>query len=91
MNGEGKEFCKFINERGWGIVNGCYSGDEEGEWTFVGEKGCSVIDLVLIQEKIKGSLVKVEVVGRNDSDCLPTVVEVGGKGGGWRNRGGKGR
>ncbi|CAD6230749.1 GSCOCG00012194001-RA-CDS, partial [Cotesia congregata] len=44
VNKEGNELCKFLSERGWAIANGCIKGDEEGEWTFVGERGCSVID-----------------------------------------------
>ena len=30
VNGEGRKLCKFLEERGWGIMNGCVEGDEEG-------------------------------------------------------------
>lgn len=40
VNKEGRDLNKFVSERGWAIVNGCVAGDEEGTWTFIGERGC---------------------------------------------------
>jgi len=38
INKEGKKLISFLEERGWGLLNGCTKGDEEGEYTFVGGK-----------------------------------------------------
>ena len=47
----------FIVEMGWSIFNGDMRGDEEGEWTFTGEKENTVIDYVIgnkeCREKVK--------------------------------------
>ncbi|XP_070518835.1 uncharacterized protein [Cardiocondyla obscurior] len=36
ITNEGRKFCKFLEKRGWGILNGYIKGDEEGEWTYTG-------------------------------------------------------
>jgi len=48
----GKRFvdCVWINGKGWEILNGCTEGDWEGEYTYVGARGCSVIDYVIVNE-----------------------------------------
>lgn len=38
---------KFIEEWGLDIFNGRVKGDEDGEYTFIGEKGNTVIDYVM--------------------------------------------
>ena len=47
MNEEGKELVIWLEEHGMGIVNGSTEGDEKGEWTQVGQRGCSTIDYVI--------------------------------------------
>lgn len=55
-NTEGKELLKFIDERGWVILNGNVDNDLEGDWTFI--KKCektnvvwkSVIDYCVMNE-----------------------------------------
>lgn len=47
VNEEGRKLCRFLEEYGWSIVNGNIKGDEEGEWTFTGGRGESVIDYVM--------------------------------------------
>ncbi|CAD6227960.1 GSCOCG00012027001-RA-CDS, partial [Cotesia congregata] len=76
INKEGRVLCKFVRERGWAILNGCVVGDEEGTWTFIGERGCSVIDLVLIDERGRDKIKGLKIEERTDSDHLPVVVEV---------------
>lgn len=44
---------RFLKERGWGILNGCMDGDEEGEYTFTGGKENTVIDYVIGDEKVR--------------------------------------
>lgn len=49
MNREGRILVNKIEERGWMILNGSYN--KEGEWTYIGETGASVIDYVIANEK----------------------------------------
>lgn len=44
----------FVENREWSIFNGSMMGDEKGEFTFTGERGCTVIDYVLRDEEGKG-------------------------------------
>lgn len=43
----------FIEKRGWEIFNENIKGDEEGEFTFSGGRGRTVIDYVLGEEKMR--------------------------------------
>lgn len=49
MNREERKLCRFLEEQGWSMLNGDYREDEEGEWTYVGERGHSIIDYVMGQ------------------------------------------
>ena len=60
VNGEGKKLCKYLEERGWGVMNGSVEGDEEGEWTFTGRRGISVIDYVLGNEDTREMVERLE-------------------------------
>ncbi|XP_043271213.1 golgin subfamily A member 6-like protein 1 [Venturia canescens] len=91
---EGKEWCKFVKERGWRVVNGSVEGDREGEWTFVGGRGKSVIDYVIVGEEVWERVKRMEVVSRVDSDHMPVVVWLKGREGrkgGGRKKEGKGK
>lgn len=48
------KLIEFCEERVWSIVNGNFSGDEEGEFTFtyLGATGSSVIDLVIVNDNV---------------------------------------
>lgn len=39
---------EWVEERGWCLANGTKWGDEEGEFTYVGARGASVIDYLLV-------------------------------------------
>lgn len=54
ITGEGKKLCKILGEMGWGIVNGCIKGDEEGELTYTGGRGNTIIDYVISEVESKG-------------------------------------
>lgn len=45
INKEGRILLEKLGERGWTILNGSFG--KEGEWTFIGEAGTSVIDYVI--------------------------------------------
>jgi len=62
MNKDGRVLVEFLKKRGWVILNGCTVGDEEGEFTFTGGKGNTVIDYVLGDE---GESNKIKNRGEN--------------------------
>ena len=74
VNGEGKRLCRFVEERGWIILNGNVEGDEEGEWTYTGGRGSSVIDYVLGNEDTREKVESMGIGKMVDSDHHPVVV-----------------
>lgn len=82
-----------LEEVGWTILNGGVEGDEEGIWTFVGAKGQSVIDYVLGNEDVRDAVEKMEIGDRIETDHLPLLIRLKGKGvGRFRKiKAGKGR
>lgn len=56
------------------ILNGRASGDEEGEFTFIGYRGNSVIDYIIVSEKMWERIVKLTVEERMDSDHTSVSV-----------------
>lgn len=60
--------------RGWGILNGR---GKEGEFTFTGGRGESVIDYVIEEEKVRK---RMEVGDSVESDHHPLVVSLERKG-----------
>lgn len=52
-NAERSKLLEMIEENGWEILNDSTEGDEEGELTFIGGKGNSVIDYVIIYPLVK--------------------------------------
>ncbi|XP_024867350.1 uncharacterized protein LOC112451550, partial [Temnothorax curvispinosus] len=78
VNGEGKKLCRFLGERGWAIFNGGIRGDEEGEWTYTGGRGESVIDYVLGDRRTREKVERVVVEEKVDSDHQPVTAWVEG-------------
>ena len=82
-----------MEETGGGIMNGNTVGDEEGEWTFTGGRGNTVIHYVLGNEDTREKIERVEVGNRVESDHHPEVVWLRGEGereeGGGRKKGGR--
>ncbi|XP_029176468.1 cilia- and flagella-associated protein 251-like [Nylanderia fulva] len=87
VNGEGRRLVEKLKERGWAIMNGGVTGDEEGGWTYMGPKGRSVIDYVIGNEKVREEITKLEIGDRVDSDHMPVVIWIRGKGGGGEGKG----
>lgn len=54
MNREGKKLIEFVKETEWSIFNGNTRGDEKGEYTFTGGKGCTIIDYALGDKEGQG-------------------------------------
>lgn len=67
INGEGRKLCSFLDELGWGILNGNMEGDEKGKWTFTRGRGGSIIDYVVENEETREEVRKLRVRERMDS------------------------
>ena len=64
----------MLGEVGWEILNGGIHGDEEGEYTYTGGRGETVIDYVLGDENTRREIESLVVEDRVDSDHQPLVV-----------------
>jgi len=80
INKEGRKLVEMIEERGWSIWNGNIAGDEEGEFTFMGDMGSTVIDYVIGDEETKERIRKMRIGDKVDSDHHPLEI--------WRQKGG---
>lgn len=78
-NTEGVRLLEMVEKSGWEILNGNMEGDEEGEFTFIGAQGNSMIDYILIDTKIKEEIQNFRIEERVESDHLPMVVEIYGE------------
>lgn len=95
MNKEGRKLCGFLEEQGWSVLNGNCKEDEEGEWTYVGKRGNTVIDYVIGNDRTRERIREFRVEDKIDLDHRPVTVWIEGekrnfeecKGG---RRGGKG-
>lgn len=79
INGDGKKLCKLMGEQDWWIMNGNTKGDEEGEWTYTGSRGESVINYMLGNEEVKEEIVRLVIEKEVDSDNHPVTIWVKGK------------
>lgn len=57
------------------ILNGCTNGDTEGQFTFIGGQGKSVIDYCAINNEWLDHIRKFEVLSKHFSDHMPITVE----------------
>lgn len=71
INGKGRKLIKFVEENGWGILNGCTREDEEGEYSFTGEKGNTVIDNAIGDLEVRERIKNLRIGDRVDSDHHP--------------------
>lgn len=78
INGEGRKLVEFIEGKGWSIFNGGIRGDEEGEYTFTGGKGNTVIDYVIGGEEVKDRIKRMRIGDKVDSDHHPLEVWIKG-------------
>jgi len=76
----GRKIVEWITEKGWFILNGTMEGDWEGEFTYVGVRGCTVIDYIIVSVDIRDRIYKFRVGDRVDSDHMPLEMElIGGE------------
>jgi len=78
------------DEEFWGYVRET-EGDEEGNWTYTGGRGESVIDYILGVEERREEIERLEVGDKVDSDHHPVVVWMKGGEDKRRLRGENGR
>lgn len=69
LDREGKILVKFIEKRGWGIYNGMVRGNEEGEYTFTGRRGNTVIDYVIGDIEVRN---RIKMVGDRINSVPPS-------------------
>lgn len=58
------------------ILNGTMEGDRKGNYTYVGPRGGSVIDYVVINETCQGLVNNFSIDDRVDSDHMPLIIEL---------------
>jgi len=63
-------------ERGEDIANGNMRGDEKGELIYIGKRGESMVDYVLVNQKAWDKIEKMEIGNRVESDHQPLEVEI---------------
>lgn len=68
LNRQGKDCIEEMEELGLGVMNGNKRGDEEGEMTFIGRNGSSVIDYAICNAEAWDEVHSMEVGNRTESD-----------------------
>jgi len=66
-----------VEDRGWDIANGNMKGDENGKLTYIGERGESMVDYVLVNQKAWDKIEKMKIGNRVESDYQPLEVDIG--------------
>ncbi|KAJ3645682.1 hypothetical protein Zmor_023323 [Zophobas morio] len=74
-NKDGKLLWELIEERGWEVLK---EGDEEGEFTWIGKRGESVIDYVIVNGLAEEDVETFKIGERVDSDHIPLEVKLRG-------------
>ncbi|XP_014212658.1 golgin subfamily A member 6-like protein 22 [Copidosoma floridanum] len=72
INEEGRRLIKEITEEVWCIVNG--QKEEEGEFTYVGSRGESVIDYAIVCQEAFDQIKEMKIGQRTESDHMPLEV-----------------
>lgn len=67
---------EWMQEKGWYILNGTCRGDWNGEYTYVGARGDTVIDYVFANEQAYNKVKDFRIGNRVDSDHLPLQLEL---------------
>lgn len=76
VNKEGKSLLELAEEIGRYILNGTKTGDEEGEYIYIGTRGHSIIDYVSVNENCNDIVNSFKIGERVDSDHMPLVMEI---------------
>ena len=76
INEEERELVEWAKNQGLGIGNGATKGDEEGEWTQIGQRGCTTIDYVIRNEEGRHKMQEMVIGNRIKSDHFPLEVRI---------------
>ncbi|KZC15032.1 hypothetical protein WN55_08624 [Dufourea novaeangliae] len=76
INEDGKKLLEIVRENGWQFLNGNKTGDEEGEYTYIGGRGATAIDYVVTNTGAWDRIKEMRVGERTESVHMPLVVEL---------------
>lgn len=71
-----RKLIDLVSEVGGRILNRASEGDSEGEYTYVGARGSSVIDYIFVNEVGYNIVNSFKVSERVESDHMPLIVEL---------------
>lgn len=74
----GRDLLDLVGEVSGYILNGTARGDKAGEFTYVGPRGSSVIDYIIVNELGWEATYEFRIEDRVDLDHMPLVLNVGG-------------
>lgn len=59
-------------------MNGTVSGNKEGEYIYIGARGCTIIDYIIVNETCINKVInfKVDNIDRIDSDHLSLILTI---------------
>lgn len=72
----GRKLIELMRELGLEILNGRTEGDWEGEYTYIGGRGNTVIDYIFGNERITDGVTEFRVEDRVDSDHMPISLKM---------------
>jgi len=76
MNKQGEELIEEIQKHELDILNGNTRGDDQGEWTFEGAQGRSVIDYAICNIEAWEKVKSMKIEERTESDHMPLEIEM---------------
>ena len=71
-----RRMVDFVDSKAWVILNGYKKGDYEGEFTYIGSRGSTVIDYVIVNEDTNELIEEFNIEESIDSDHLPLKVKM---------------
>jgi len=72
----GRNFIEWVQEKGWYVMNGMIGNDWDGEYTYVGARGCTVIDYIIVNERAYDKVLDFKIKNRVDSDHMPLCLKL---------------
>ena len=76
ISNEGRSLIEVIQSKVWYILNGQTIGDADGNFTYAGARGNSVIDYVIVNDKAWKVIEDFKIEDRVDSGHIPLKVEI---------------
>ncbi|KAF4532489.1 hypothetical protein B566_EDAN003065, partial [Ephemera danica] len=73
---EGRKLLKFCEEMCFVILNGSDEYNIDGNFTFFGDKGASVVDYILCSDNLRPYIKNFSVDVRAESDHMPLILDI---------------